>query len=313
MADATLSANADVLRRRVSRFLTRKSRLRTPLTTALRRLSEKKLPAVIFGGALRDLMVHGAASEPRDVDVVVDGASVEELAVLFSDVLIRRTRFGGLHLNVKGWMVDIWPLSDTWGLRELRIGARDFESLTQTTFLNVEAVIVDLAPFRNRVRRVYASGFFEALRTRTLDVNLEENPFPELSAIRSLVTASKLKFHLSRRLAKYVVYQTAKTPFEHFVDIQLRHYGFARFDVERIHRWSKIIQDQVGTQSVVRVPTHEPIQMSLPFSPVDSPPGSRALPRRNATFIPSLVTSNLALHSPNPPIMTAEALRHRDS
>jgi hypothetical protein len=265
-----LDESADVLRARVSRFLTRKSRLKTPLRAALRRLSEKRWPAVIFGGALRDLMVHGSSTEPRDVDIVVDGASIEELAKLFSDVLIRRTRFGGLHLNVKGWMIDVWPLSDTWGLRELRIGSGDFEALTRTTFLNVEAVIADLAPFRNRGRRVYASGFFEALRTRTLDVNLEANPFPELSAIRALVTASRIKFHLSGRLAKYVVYHTARTPLEQFVDIQLNHYGSARFDVEMIHRWSKIIQDQVGTQSVVRVPTHEPIQMALPFSAEDS-------------------------------------------
>jgi hypothetical protein len=274
MVDSALSANADVLRRRVSRFLASKSRLKAPLIAALRRLTERKLPAVIFGGAARDLMVHGAASEPRDVDIVVDGASVEELTVLFSDVLMRRTRFGGLHLNVKGWMIDVWPLSDTWGLRELRVGSGDFETLTRTTFLNVEAVIVDLAPFGNKGRRVHASGFFEALRTRTLDVNLEENPFPELCAIRTLVTASKLKFHLSKRLAKYAVYQTARTPLELFVDVQLRHYGMARFDVEKIYRWSKIIQSQVDIQSVVRVPTQEPVQMPLWNSPAGLRPNS---------------------------------------
>ncbi len=277
MVNSAHSENVDILRGRVSRFLTSNSRIKAPLRAALKRLSEKRLPAVIFGGALRDLMVHGPATEPRDVDIVVDGASVEELAVLFSDVLVRKTRFGGLHLNVKGWMIDVWPLLDTWGLRELRIGSGDFEALTRTTFLNVEAVIVDLAPLRNKGRRVYASGFFEALRTRTLDVNLEANPFPELSAIRTLVTASRLRFHLSRRLAKYVVYHTSRTPLECFVDIQLKHYGSARFDAEMIHRWSKVIQGQVGTQSVVRVPAHEPIQMRLPFRADVSAAGSRAL------------------------------------
>jgi hypothetical protein len=80
-------------------------------------------------------------------------------------------------------MIDVWPLGDTWALRQFRIGSGDFESLTRTTFLNVEGVIVDLsAPQRGR-RRVYASGFFEALQTRVLDINLEENPYPELSAI----------------------------------------------------------------------------------------------------------------------------------
>jgi len=256
-------ANPDeiILRARVSRFLNSRARLKAPLIGILRRFSERRLPAVIFGGALRDLMVHGPSTEPRDVDVVVDGASVEDLARLFQDVVVRRTRFGGLHLNVKGWMVDVWPLSDTWALRELRIGCRDFQALTLTTFLNVEAVVIDLTSRRMR-RQIYSSGFFEAIRTRTLDINLEENPFPELSAIRSLVTASTLKYGLSKRLARYVVHHVNSAPLEYSVEVQLGHYGRARLDTETIHAWLKIIREQMNTQSVIRVP-EEPSQLPL--------------------------------------------------
>jgi hypothetical protein len=263
MADVDGRALASLLRRRVSVFLGTRSGRRAPLISALSRLSQKKMTSVIFGGTLRDLMVHGTASTPRDVDLVVDGVSVEDLYKLFSDVFVRRTRFGGLHLNVEGWMIDVWPLSQTWGLRELRIGSRDFEALTRTTFLNVESIIIDLVPMGKGGRRIHASGFFEAVQTHTLDINLEENPFPELAAIRALITASKLGYHLSERLAKYVVYQTNKTPLEEFVDIQLKHYGSARFDANMINRWSKIIQRQIGVQSVIRVPTDKPLQMSL--------------------------------------------------
>ena len=79
----------------MSRFLSGRADLKTPLMAILRRFSEQRLPAVIFGGALRDLMVHGPTTEPRDVDVVVDGASVEELTRLFQDVVVRRTRLEG--------------------------------------------------------------------------------------------------------------------------------------------------------------------------------------------------------------------------
>lgn len=257
-------ANPDqiVLRNRVSRFLNSRARLKAPLIAALRRLSEQKLPAVIFGGALRDLMVHGPAAEPRDIDVVVDGASVEELTNLFRDVVVRRTRFGGLHLNVKGWMVDVWPLADTWALRELGIGCRDFQALTRTTFLNIEAVIVDLTKYQRMGRQIHSSGFFEAIRSCTLDINLEENPFPELSAIRTLVTASTLKYGMSKRLARFVIHHVDRIPLEQFVQIQLSHYGRVRLDTETIHAWSKMIRCQMTTQPVVRLPL-KPVQLPL--------------------------------------------------
>lgn len=206
-------------------------------------------------------MLRGPSTEPRDVDVVVE-ASLDDLARLFQDVLVRRTRFGGLHLNAKGWMLDVWPLSETWAFRELRIGSRDFEALTRTTFLNVEAVTVDLSR-RPGGRRVHALGFFEAVKTRTLDINLEENPFPQLAAIRALITASTLDYGLSRPLARYVAHHLKRTPFEQFLHIQIGHYGWVRCDVDIMHRWAGTIQEQIGTHSVIRVPLPQPFQLSL--------------------------------------------------
>ncbi len=43
--------------------------------------------------------------------------------------------------------------------------------------------------------------FLRLFEDAHLDINLEENPFPELSAIRALVTASKLRYGISKRLA----------------------------------------------------------------------------------------------------------------
>lgn len=263
MVDRKHKTSEEILREHVSRFMTRTSRLRAPLITALNRLAERNLPAVIFGGAARDLMVHGPGTEPRDVDVVVDGSSVDELSEIFGDVVVRRTRFGGLSLNVRGWTIDVWPLMDTWGLREFHKGSADFEALTRTTFLNVEAVVVDLTPLSNRARRIHAYGFFEGVQARTIDINLYENPFPDLCAIRALVTASKLKFHLTTKLANYILKRFSETPLEQFVHIQLTHYGAAKLDVETMYRWSKIIRAQVGTQSSIHLPIQEPIQEKL--------------------------------------------------
>ena len=101
----------------------------------------------------------------------------------------------------------------------------------RTTFLNVEAATISLNVQRG-ARMVHAHGFFEGIKSKTLDINLEENPFPELAAIRTLITAYKLNYGLSRRLARYVIHYTNRTPFEQLVQIQFSHYGFARFDTQ---------------------------------------------------------------------------------
>jgi hypothetical protein len=219
-------------------------------------------------------MATGPSAAPRDVDVVVDGASIKELEGVFQDVLIRKTRFGGLHLNVQGWMIDVWPLSETWALKEFSIAGRDFEALTRTTFLNVEAATISLSVKRG-ARQVHARGFFEAVGNRTLDINLEENPFPELAAVRTLITAYKLNYALSRRLARYVIHYTHRTPIEQLVQLQFSHYGFAKFNRDIIHSWARALRSQVGTQSLIRVPVRLPAQ--LPLWTQSKPAASRAI------------------------------------
>jgi|SRR5579862_85080 len=262
MARAGNNPDLTLLRKRVSRFLASESPRRAPLISLLKRIAEQRLDAVLFGGTLRDLMFYGLTKDPRDVDVVVDGASMEQLARLFSDVLVRRTRFGGLHLNTEGWMIDIWPLSDTWAMRERRAGAGDFEALTRTTFLNVEAITVGLK-IGGAHRRVYSTGFFEGHRSRVLDINLEENPFPELAAVRSLVTAAKLQYSMSKRLAMYVVHYAKRTPLEQLVSVQLHHYGTARLNEDRLNVWTKVLRRQLATGADLRVPVTRPVQLML--------------------------------------------------
>lgn len=267
MARRTNNFDATTLRKRVRDFLWNKSSRRAPLLEVLKRIAEQRLDAVLFGGTLRDLMSFGLSKDPRDVDVVVDGASIEQLSIIFRDVLVRKTRFGGLHLNAKGWMIDVWPLSDTWAVRERRAGAGDFEALTRTTFLNVEAVTVELKIGVAR-RKVHSSGFFEGLQSRTLDINLEENPFPELAAVRTLITAAKLQYSMSRRLATYVIHYANKTPLEQLVSVQLNHYGMARLNEDRINVWTKTLRSQLATGSDIRVPVREPLQLDLWPEPI---------------------------------------------
>ena len=95
-----------------------KAAYKHPLLGFFHDLRDAQLPAVVFGGTLRDLVVKGSSEQPRDVDVVVDTPSLIAIESLFRVYIKKRTRFGGLHLNVGLWPIDIWPLPCTWALRD---------------------------------------------------------------------------------------------------------------------------------------------------------------------------------------------------
>src|ERR1700736_2582933 len=99
-----------VLRRRFSRFLANHTPWKLPLRKTLRRIDQNDWNAVIFGGVLRDLTLFGNAQLPRDVDVVVAGASSKDLEAAFKDLICDRIRFGGFRLRPRGWLIDIWAL-----------------------------------------------------------------------------------------------------------------------------------------------------------------------------------------------------------
>lgn len=270
MANAINSSESIALRQLLSGFLRSKAQRRAPLLTALKRLRRRNFHSVIFGGVLRDLMVHGPRALPRDVDVVVDGASTDTLSQLFGDFAQRRNRFGGLSVNARGWAIDVWPLSETWAFRTSLVGGRDFEALTRTTFLNVEAVTVDLTIKPGRLRDVYSSGFFEAVRMRTLDINLEENPFPELATVRALVAASSLRYSISRRLGQYLLHHLRETPLECLVDVQLCHYGRVKRDVDALYGFRQAIREQLAVGLDVQLPVNDPVQLPLFARPPQS-------------------------------------------
>jgi hypothetical protein len=258
------------LRERIGKFLSNNvSSSYLPLLSTVQRIVRHKWEAFLFGGTLRDLMVFGASKQPRDVDIVIAGATTDELADVFGDLLCKRTRFGGLHLQSRGWMFDIWPLSDTWAFHQPEYAGSntDFANLPRTTFLNVEAIAVELATTRGKTRRVYEHGFFEALREQKLEINFEENPFPSLCVVRTLVTAARLQFSIGPKLAKYLVHYGKIFSAEELVEVQVNHYGWCRRTASQFDLWLRAIEDQyesgVSTSSGVRLPSASSHQSDL--------------------------------------------------
>jgi hypothetical protein len=227
----------------------------SPQADALRAIcsaiSSKGLRAVLFGGALRDLVVFGNKQGPRDFDIVVD-VNAEELFDLFHAKVLRRTRFGGLHILHEGWPLDIWPLERTWAFQHMAI-APSFENLPKTTFLNVEAVAVDLSNPGYWEKALYEDGFFSAIAHRAVEINLRENPYPSLCVVRSLITAWKLSFAIDDKLANYIRRYGASLTLAEIDRIQNEHYGHPQLPSNLIRSWvDDVLKNSTGPAILLR-------------------------------------------------------------
>ncbi|MBE0658726.1 MAG: hypothetical protein IH602_13620 [Bryobacteraceae bacterium] len=264
MAETHESELCEVLRARVGRFVRRRAHYRTPLLEFFSTLNQREWRSVIFGGTLRDLMIRGSSEQPRDVDVVVDVPTIELLADLFQSSIRKRTRFGGLHLNVGGWPIDVWPLESTWAFRTGKVASATFESLPSTTFLNVEAVAAELWPRPGRARRIYDREFFNAVTSRTVEINFADNPFSELCVVRSLLTAARLDYALGPRLAEYIRVHGSTLKDDDLNDIQIGHYGKIRCDGAEMKVWIQwLTSTRDDPEMRVRLPLSRPTQLSL--------------------------------------------------
>jgi hypothetical protein len=241
-----------------------------PIIDTLYDLKTADVQAVFFGGTLRSLLVSRVFARrpgrPRDVDIVVAGASLESLKQYFAGIFSRETRFGGLQLRRREWQFDVWPLSQTWAFQRDAGLPPTFDALPFTTFFNLEAIAVDVWPSPGRRSRVIYSGddqFFDGILSRTLEINKEENPFPNLCVLRALVMAADLEFKIGARLATYIIHHGGRITASQFDDLQQRHYGRQRVAGETLCRWVEAISDLHRTQSWVPIPLPSPRQLPL--------------------------------------------------
>jgi hypothetical protein len=191
-------------------------------------LFDRGWEAAIFGGVIRDLVVSEGRCELRDIDIVVKNTSSAELQELCAPWIQRTTRFGGLHLRIAKWPVDIWRIEDTWALKNATEPV-SFDQLPRTTFLTTESVAVSLRASAGTERRIYAGGFFESILSRVIAINHQDNPYPELCVVRSLVTAHRLKMAIAPDLCEYLVRTGHGMSNDDLEAIQADHYGRVRY------------------------------------------------------------------------------------
>lgn len=260
--DNFLTKMKDLLRKEVLRFCRRDRLWKEPIVDTIRELHEADWQAVFFGGTLRSLLTsrlwRKTLGRPRDIDIVIRNAEVSSLRRHFQGYVSRETRFGGLQLRRKNWQFDVWPLDRTWALVEDDVKEPKFDDLPSTTFLNLEAIAVEVRPRRGRSRIIYSGDdqFFDGIINRLIEMNREANPFPELCVTRALLLASSLDFRIGPKLADYIARHGSDLSEGQIDEIQVKHYGKVRQPGDRVKSWICHIDKALdgGKESPISLP-----------------------------------------------------------
>jgi hypothetical protein len=240
-----------------------------PIADTLRLLRHANVRAVFFGGTLRSLILSrlqsGRFGRPRDVDIVVSGTTLEQLRQHFHGSIRRETRFGGLQLERMSWQFDVWPLERTWAFRASRELEPHFSNLPFTTFFNLEAIAVDVWAPPGQPRVIYSGDdqFFDGILDRMLEINQEENPFPVLCVVRSLVFILMTGFAIGPRLAQYLARHASGVSDHELAEVQLKHYGRERIDQGLMRRWLDCVESNVAVNPGQAVTLRRPAQLTL--------------------------------------------------
>lgn len=263
MANAHLIDYERRLRRQLRTFLAGRGPHRAVVST-LYEWKKKDWRPFLFGGLLRDILILGRKRQLRDVDVVIENGSSEELAEALHPYIKRRNRFGGFQLELSSWHFDVWPLHKTWAFVQNKGLIASPQNLPRTTFLNVEAIAVSIGE-NGEVGDLFEAGFFDAVRTKMLDINLEDNPYPALAAVRAIATAEKLRYSLSPRLCQYILNTEKDHGSDALVNAQDSHYGYIRFRKLTLQKLLRRIRTELARSSAEPIRLHDPGTRQLPL------------------------------------------------
>lgn len=174
----------------------------------------------LFGGVLRDLALYGRRGFDSDVDMVVEGDWNSFIPYLKS-IGAKRNKFGGYRLFAGDWPIDIWNAEDTWAIRNGWVSYDGISSLTKTTVLNWDAILM------NWRTRAFVCGdmYLDSLRRREIDIVLEHNPNPLGMAVRVFrhLSAKDAK-KIGKRAAEYLERCTEAFSFSELLSSELASY-----------------------------------------------------------------------------------------
>lgn len=198
--------HASIVGKQIYRYLNEDRSTRAHTRDLINLLARTLPETVVFGGMIRDISLWPARKFNSDIDLV----SMADRKTILS--VIRRynpklNKFGGFRFAVGSQLFDIWSYKDTWAIREGLVKAVAFEDLCATTFFNMDAACQPL-----KSRRIISSvNYFESMRNRILDINLEPNPAPDKVSIRAIRMSIERDLKVSSRLQYFILKNTSNT------------------------------------------------------------------------------------------------------
>lgn len=175
----------------------------------------------LFGGVLRDIALLGRSGFNSDIDVVVEG-SWDNCVAYLESLRAHKNKFGGYRLKVAGWPVDIWNARETWAIKQGLVQYKGIASLTETTVLNWDAILMN---WRTR-SFICRENYLETIKSRVLDIVLEENPSPLGMAVRVLRHLYlKDAKKITSSAAKYLINCTKTYNFDELKSKEVSSYG----------------------------------------------------------------------------------------
>ncbi|WP_199610467.1 nucleotidyltransferase family protein [Flocculibacter collagenilyticus] len=195
------------LKQRIKRFFNTTNRGRQTVAQLIEQLQTSG-KVYLFGGAIRDIALNGITAFSSDIDLVIDcSQDTLDLALLtlsntsIKQQNIKQNKFGGYRIDTGKWLVDIWPITQTWAFKHTEVVYDNVTSLLNTTVLNWDAIIYDFG----EQTLIHQPEYFNALAQGHLDLVLVDNPNQTGQAVRILRTLFDKQVHtISPPLARYL-------------------------------------------------------------------------------------------------------------
>ncbi|UZE12323.1 nucleotidyltransferase domain-containing protein [Pseudomonas sp. B21-053] len=175
----------------------------------------------LFGGVLRDLALLGRGGFNSDIDLVVDG-DWNGCAKILLAYGARKNKFGGYRLDISGWPIDIWSAKETWAIKQGLVEYKDISSLTNTTVLNWDAILMNWRTGEFICRENY----LDELKERMMDIVLIDNPNPVGMMVRVLRhLCTKDAKSITPAVAEYLANCSNQYTFEEIQHSEFASYG----------------------------------------------------------------------------------------
>lgn len=191
---------------------------------------------VIFGGFLRNLSLEQTKFFSSDIDIVIKTKEREQVISFLKNYNSIQNKFGGYRiLNKTELNYDIWFLEDTWAFRKKIIKySPDFNTLPLTTFFSMDSIL-----YQTKCNKIIMTDqCAKDLRTKTLDIELEECSNEISAFVRSIYLSNIFNLNIGSKLFYFIKSSVKHVNTDDIINYSIKKYGvhscFSRRNIEYI-------------------------------------------------------------------------------